>query len=187
MSEIEVEAKYPLSEPLEVWHDRLHRLGARGAAPVDQCDEYFSHPSRDFVASGEAFRLRTVGEHNALTYKGPLLDPATKSRHEIEIGLAGGSATAQRSREMLVALGFRSAGCVRKRRTVLELTWRGRRLTVALDRVAGLGDFLEIEIVTPESDWISSRDLLLSFAAELGLERCERRSYLELLCRSPGV
>jgi len=186
MPDVEVEAKYPLTGLPAEWRDRLLGLGARPADSARQSDEYFAHPARDFVATGEAFRIRTVGDWNALTYKGPLLDPLTKSRHELEIAFAAGAAEASRMRELLVALGFRPAGRVSKTRTHLEVARQGRTLTLALDEVDGLGLFLEIEIVAPESDWQPARDVLLAFAAELGLSGAERRSYLELLAAKPS-
>jgi adenylate cyclase, class 2 len=184
MPDIEVEAKYPLTGSLSEWRDRLLSLGAQPDESIRQTDEYFAHPARDFVATGEAFRIRTVGDWNALTYKGPLLDPLTKSRRELEIEFASGATKAARMRDLLMTLGFRPAGCVQKTRTQLELNWRGRTLTLALDEVDRLGLFLEIEIVAPEHDWQPARDVLLAFAAELGLSLSERRSYLELLTKT---
>jgi adenylate cyclase class 2 len=181
MADVEVEAKYPLTGERVEWHDRLLKLGATAGEPIRQSDEYFQHPARDFVATGEAFRIRTVGEWNALTYKGPLLDPQTKSRRELELEFASGSDEARRMRDLLLTLGFTPAGSVNKTRLPLELNWRGRTLTLALDEVNRLGLFLEIEIVTAESEWTAGRDVLLAFAAELGLSNSERRSYLELL------
>lgn len=181
MPDVEVEAKYPLTGSLAEWRDRLLGLGARPVDSIRQSDEYFAHPARDFIATGEAFRIRTVGDWNALTYKGPLLDPLTKSRHELEIEFASGTAEASRMRELLIALGFLPAGGVKKTRTHLELIRQGQTLTLALDEVDGLGLFLEIEIVAPESDWQPARDVLLGLAADLGLKNSERRSYLELL------
>lgn len=184
MPDVEVESKYPLAESLDVWRERLTRLGARPGESVLQQDEYFAHPARDFVATGEAFRIRTVGERNAVTYKGPLLDSHTKSRRELEVDFATGDRAARELREIVLALGFRPAGCVRKHRTPLQLDWRDRTLTLALDAVEGLGNFLEIEVVTPDSEWNAARDDLLAFAGELGLSASERRSYLELLLLS---
>lgn len=185
MLDIEVEAKYRLTGPLAEWRDRLLSLGAQAEATIRQSDLYLSHPSRNLKETGEAFRIRTVGDWNALTYKGPLLDPLTKSRRELELEFASGANEAGRMRELLTALGFEPAGAVEKTRHPLELTWRGRPITLALDEVDGLGLFLEIEIVAPENDWQSARDILLAFAAELGLESSERRSYLELLAGRP--
>jgi len=181
MSEIEVEAKYPLADSVEQWRQRLVDLGAAVRPSMRQSDEYFAHPARDFVATREAFRIRTVGEHNALTYKGPPLDSCTKSRRELEIEFACGDNQAQQMRAMLIALGFQPAGRVCKHRIPLEIDWHGRPFSVALDDVDGLGMFLEIETLATEAEWTAARDLLLEFAAEFGLMRSERRSYLELL------
>jgi predicted adenylyl cyclase CyaB len=99
--------------------------------------------------------------------------------------LPSGSEQLLQMRAILLALGFQSAGRVQKQRTPLELDWHGRRLTLALDDVARLGAFLEIEIVTDEAEWQSARDALLEFALELGLATSERRSYLELVNPRP--
>lgn len=181
MPDIEVEAKFRLNGSLETWRNRLLALGAQSRVTVRQSDLYLAHPARDFKSTGEAFRIRTVGDWNALTYKGPLLDAVTKSRRELEIEFASGTDEAVRMRELLSALGFQPAGSVVKKRHPLELAWRGRSITLALDDVDGLGLYFEIEIVAPEAEWQSARDSLLAFAAELGLEASERRSYLELL------
>ena len=181
MPSIEVEAKYPLSEPLEVWRRRLVESGAVAGETIQQTDEYFAHPCRDFVSTGEAFRLRTVGDSNCLTYKGPLLDTQTKSRRESEIEFASGHNSAAQMRDLLLALGFTSAGHVAKQRSILNVERNGRTMTLSLDEVAGLGAFLELEIVADESEWTPARDTLLGFAAEIGLGPSERRSYLELL------
>ena len=90
----EVELKFPLANSSDVTSVR-ERIVALGAKPIDavrQRDVYFAHPARDFAQTDEAFRLRCVGEQNALTYKGPLLDAVTKSRREIEVSVASGLA-----------------------------------------------------------------------------------------------
>jgi len=184
MPKIEVEAKYPLTGTLSDWRERLLTFGARPGDTIRQFDEYFAHPARDFVASGEAFRIRSVGRWNALTYKGPLLDAQTKSRREIEIEFASGTDEAERMRGMLLALGFRPAGCVNKSRVSSELSWQGQSVSLALDEVDRLGMFLEIEIIAPEENWTVARQVLLALAADLGLTSSERRSYLELLAGS---
>lgn len=181
MSDVEVEAKFPLDGSAEEWRQRLVVLGALERPPIHQSDEYFAHPARDFGQTGEAFRIRTAGEGNALTYKGPLLDSTTKSRQEIEVGFAAGGLKAQQMRAMLLALSFHSVGCVRKVRTPFEIAFRGRKFELALDEVAELGHFLEIEIAAAETDWTRARDSVLDLAAHLGLKNSERKSYLELL------
>lgn len=178
---IEVEAKFPFVGDFTEITERLQQIGARRGDVEQQSDEYLAHPSREFAETGEAFRIRTVGSRNALTYKGPLLDRSTKSRDEIELDFAAGNDERNRMRQLLLALGFRPVRRVEKRREVWNLTWDGLAVEVALDEVAGLGRFVELEATAGEQNWQPARDRLLQLAAELKLEESERRSYLELL------
>ena len=176
----EVESKYPLTDPAAI-RRRIESLGAIAHPALSQSDTYFAHPARDFALTDEAFRLRHVGDENALTYKGPLLDRQTKTREEIEVLIAPGGGAAEQMTAMLRALGFRSVRTVDKTRRPFHLSWEGRNFELALDTVGGLGDFLEIETLADAESWPSARDSLLSLASALGLEHAERRSYLQLL------
>jgi adenylate cyclase class IV len=62
-----------------------------------------------------------------------------------------------------------------------RVPWQGREVEVAIDTVAGLGDFLELEIVASEAEIPLALSCLQSLAAELGCGLPERRSYLEML------
>jgi adenylate cyclase class 2 len=180
MADYEVEAKFALPDP-PLLRGKLAELGAVPGPPLAQCDTYFAHPARDFARTDEAFRLRRVGEQNALTYKGPLVDRQTKTRQEIEVPVAPGTAAAAKIAEMLRALGFREVRTVEKTRQPFRLSRQGREFELALDTVAGLGEFLEIETKADEAEWEAARDALLALADELGLRESERRSYLQLL------
>ena len=57
----------------------------------------------------------------------------------------------------------------------------GREVEVALDVVTGLGEFVELELVTDEDDLAAAGQAINDLAAELALSEPERRSYLELL------
>ena len=177
---IEVEAKFRIADAEEL-AARLLQMGATRVGTVSQSDEYFAHPCRSFRETGEAFRVRSVGSENCLTYKGPLLDRSTKSRNEIEVAVAAGNDGLQRMRELLLALGFRSVRRVEKTRTTFELAGGGEHFEVALDEVTGLGSFAEIETQSDQPQWQQARDQLLKLAAILQLGSSERRSYLELL------
>ncbi len=179
----EVELKFPLatSSDVDAVRERIMALGATPSDTVIQRDVYFAHPVRDFAQTDEAFRLRCAGEQNALTYKGPLLDAVTKTRHEIEVSVASGLAAADQIAEMLTLLGFRSVREVLKRRTPYHLAWQGRDWELAIDEVHELGWFLELETLATEVDRDASRESLLALSRELGLGKSERRSYLRLL------
>lgn len=187
----EVEMKFSVADPAAL-EQRLGSLGATWCEPVDQADRYFNHPCRDFARTDEALRLRHDGDGVAITWKGPRIDAATKTRREIELPLFGvlsgsgdgphhAASTIARWTELLEALGFRPVATVAKRRRPAAVRWQGMEVVVALDSVAGLGEFLELELQATEADVPRARACLESLARELGCGPTERRSYLELL------
>lgn len=190
----EVELKFPVAD-LRALEQRLAVLSGRLYAPIDQVDRYFNHPCRDFARTDEALRLRHDGDGVVITWKGPRIDAATKTRREIELPLPSGqpnggdparpaASTITHWTELLEALGFRPVATVSKRRRPARVHWQGVEVDVALDSVAGLGAFLELELQANEADVPQARVCLESLARELGCGTSERRSYLELLLES---
>ena len=177
---IEVEQKFPVAD-LDGLQRHLTALGLEQQETVNQADCYFAHPLRDFARTDEALRLRQVGELNYITYKGPKLDATTKTRREIEIPLASGTTAATEAASLLEVLGFTRVAEVRKRRIHSTLRWQDREISVSLDYIAELGDFVELEIVTSQQDMAAARECLSSLASRLGLTNSQRLSYLELL------
>lgn len=174
MIEFEVKAPVPA--------ERLAALRAALGAPErveEHADAYFAHPQRDFAQTDEALRLSLRGGRADLTYKGPKLDAASKARREIVLPLQGAGEAAA----LLEALGFRRVREVRKTRE----TYRAGGFEVALDTVPGLGAFVELERQLAEG---APRDEAqreaIAVLASWGLERTERRSYLELLLEAEG-
>jgi adenylate cyclase class 2 len=169
MLEAEVKARV---EGLRNVEERLTGMGARFLGEETQVDVYFSHPCRDFSSTDEALRLRRAGERFFITYKGPKLDPLTKTRIEHETGIEN----LEEAEQILVGLGFKPVMEVRKRRRLYS---HGGYI-IALDTVEGLGEYVEVE---GRERAHRSPQRLLSFLRELGIspERSERRSYLELL------
>ena len=176
----EVEQKFRVGDFGEI-EERLEKLGATIKGPIVQVDSYFAHPARDFAETDEAFRIRQVGELNYVTYKGPKIDATTKTRREIELPLVSGETHADEFRQLLAALSFAPVAAVRKTRRNATLPWKGWKFEVALDEVAGLGKFVELEVAAGESELEDARAALLTLADELSLIRVERTSYLELL------
>lgn len=183
----EVEFKFHLAD-VAALEKSLVRLAARFRDPIEQVDRYFAHPCRDFGRTDEAVRLRRVGEAVELTWKGPRTDAAAKTRREIELPVRapeGGAAdTVERWTELLEALGFRRVTDVAKRRRPARVVWQGTEVDVAIDRVTGLGDFVELEIRAAPGEVPMAQACLQSLAQELGCSAAERRSYLELILQS---
>lgn len=167
---IELEVKAPCRDLVGL-ERRLLSLGARHLEDLEQVDMYLSHPVRDFGATDEALRLRRENERSRITYKGPKLDQDTKMREEIELEVED----LERMSMLLERVGFRPFMKVVKRRRVLEL----EGVHFCLDRVEGLGDFVEMEY--QGQDLGEGKRRINELRTRLELEGNERRSYLELL------
>jgi adenylate cyclase class 2 len=182
---LEVEMKFPLRaaerDAAAGMEQSLAQLGAVWRGTIEQIDEYLAHPLRDFAQTDEAFRIRSVGEANCLTYKGPKLDAETKTRREIEVSFAEGPSEREEMRQMLIALGFRPVACVRKQRREGSVQWQHWEVELALDEVDGAGRFLELEVCTSANKMPAAKQVILELAAKLDLGPTERRSYLELV------
>jgi len=175
----EVEQKYCVTE-LAAVQQRVSELGVVWDDEVRQVDRYFAHPCRDFTQTDEALRIRQVGEANFVTYKGPKIDRTTKTRRELELPLAAGSAFANEFAQLLALLGFELVADVCKVRRKAVVTWHGGPIEVVLDRVDQVGEFVELEVMATAENLETAKQRLASLGAELELETVERRSYLEL-------
>jgi adenylate cyclase, class 2 len=176
----EVEQKFPVAD-LAPTEARLADLGAVFASPIRERDRYFAHPARDFAQTDEALRIRSVGDANCVTYKGPKIDATTKTRRELELPLAATAAGAEAFAELLNALGFQPVAEVHKTRRPVTVAWQGLEVTGALDSVDGLGQFIELELCVAQPRIELARTAIMSLAERLDLSQTERRSYLELL------
>jgi adenylate cyclase class 2 len=169
---LEIEIKVRSEDNLKVEAQLLER-GAALLGEHDQVDQYFNHPCRDFAETDEALRLRKDSS-SKITYKGPKLDRFTKTREEIEMKIDD----LDQMSAILIRLGFRSVARVRKKRKEYLLDG----VTVSLDTVDGLGDFVELEVMG--EDAVEGRSQVERLRDELGLTGSERRSYLEMLIKN---
>lgn len=160
--------------------ERLAEIGAEPSGTVRQVDTYYDHPTRDFAETDEALRIRRETDdgddgnpRTKVTYKGPLVDPDSKTREELETGVEDGDTFAS----VLEALSFEAAATVEKTRE----RYRCDGYTVTLDSVAGLGEFVEVEIEADEVD--PAREGAIELLERVGLDADDgiRESYLGLL------
>lgn len=167
---LEIEIKSPCGD-LDAVEARLRERGAEFHGEVQQSDVYLAHPCRDFAVTDEALRLRQEGGGVTLHYKGPKIDPKSKTREEIGVAVPDPAAM----RSILERVGFRPVAEVRKTRRNFGLG----PVEISLDHVAGLGGYVELEVQDLPVE--EGRAMLFALMGELGLESTERRSYLELL------
>jgi adenylate cyclase class 2 len=167
--EVKVRADHEKIRPI------LKKIGAAKSKVETQSDTYFAAPHRDFAKTDEALRIRLEDGKSVLTYKGPKLDGVSKTREELETPVDEVIFT-----RILHALGFSEAGKVRKNREF----FKAGEITVSLDAVEGLGEFLEVEIMAEsEKDLETSRHKLFNFLKQVGFEEKDsiRTSYLEMV------
>ena len=175
---------YEVELKLRADHEALRgRLTTAGADRVEsrrQVDTYYDAPHRSFAETDEALRIRREEPTNGddvtkLTYKGPLVEAASKTREEHETVVDDDEAL----QGVLAGLGFEPAATVRKDRTYFSF----EGYTVVLDAVDGLGEFVEIEREVPEAEVEAAREEAIDLLEQLGLDPDEqiRTSYLGLL------
>lgn len=207
----EVELKVPVDA--ETTRSRLRDRGAERIKTLQQVDTYYDAPDREFAETDEALRIRVErpvsgddvnqeengrleeksvrtdqdreeddpngtdpDETARLTYKGPLIDSSSKTREEHETVVDDKRETAA----IFERLGYTPAATVEKDREYYAL----EGYTLTLDRVADVGEFLEIECeVSAENDVQSAREGAEEVLGTLGLEPDDqiRTSYLGLL------
>ena len=174
----EVELK--LRADHESLRERLREVGADRVEHRRQVDTYYDAPHRSFADTDEALRIRREepadGEGvTKLTYKGPLIEAASKTREEHETAVNDDEAL----QGILAGLGFEPAAVVEKDRTYFSYDG----YTVVLDAVDGLGEFVEIDREVPEAEVEAAREEAIGLLERLGLDPDEqiRTSYLGLL------
>jgi adenylate cyclase class 2 len=148
----------------------LSEMGAQFIGKRFESDTYFNHPAKDFKDSDEALRLRKVGEKTIITYKGPKVSKITKARIEHETVVEDYASM----KNILEGLGFIRSGVIEKERFIYSFNG----MEISIDYVDGLGTFVEIEKIGELKDEIEKE--LFNIAERLGLNKFERRSYLEL-------
>ncbi|WP_406660407.1 class IV adenylate cyclase [Methanolobus sp. ZRKC3] len=168
---IEIEIKARASH--EHLKKMLSGMGADFIGVENHSDTYYNAPHRDFAQTDEALRIRSVNGRSVLTYKGQKLDTISKTREEFETEVDGTNA-----RSILLALGYFESGNVSKTREIFKYD----DITIVLDSVEGLGEFVEVEIVA-ESDSDISKKRLFDCLEKLRIRQEDtiRTSYLEML------
>lgn len=179
---IEVEVKLPI-ESRDIMEERLLDRGFEYRGTVKEEDYYYDNEAQQIRKGGEALRIRRITNmkdlsvHSVITFKGKKLDSVSMTRRELETGVEDGETASG----ILECLGFHPVNpAVIKERKEYTLG----NMNACLDRVEGLGDFLELEIVTGEE--IGRNRVLLKVEDMLirlghSMSDTVRTSYLSML------
>lgn len=150
----EIEIKLRLPAKLGKIRRVLYRAGFRIHKPrILESNILFDNPKRTLRKHGRLLRIRSVGAHRLLTYKGPSEPSRYKKRREIEIDLHDGAGVD----EIFMHMGYRAVFRYEKYRTeYVKPRGEGK---VLLDETP-IGNFLEIE---GPARWIDRTASLLGF------------------------
>ncbi|MGC8661860.1 MAG: class IV adenylate cyclase [Nitrososphaeria archaeon] len=117
--------------------ERLGELGARFASQKVQVDHYLDIGD-SLRSRGESLRVRQEGDDCYITFKGRQLKDELKLREELETPVKN----CKTILEIMGRLGFTEKMTVKKVRE----SYRLNDIIVEVDKVEGLGDFIEIEL-----------------------------------------
>jgi adenylate cyclase class 2 len=148
---------------------------------VCETDTYYTSEFHDMIKRDEALRIRNIEDLNTgekssvITFKGAKLDKVSMSRQEYETSIGD----AEIGKRILEGIGFTSVPEVEKIRTEFAMN----DITACVDQVKGLGDFLEIEILTEDGMREKALEQIRDMLEQLGfsMENTTRRSYLSML------
>jgi adenylate cyclase class 2 len=173
MFEVEIKAAAQV-RPLA---DRLRDAGAIFEKRTKQSDTYYNAPDRDFGSTDEALRIRVQDGKAYLTYKGKKVDAGSKTRKEVEVEVGDRA----KMEDVLLSLGFTKTLKVHKEREIYH--YKG--VEISLDRVDGLGEFVEAEArAEHESEIEGRREGLVAVLRGLGVDgELIRDSYIEMLLK----
>ena len=178
MLEVEVKVKISINETME----KLYMLGYQKGTTVYELDTYFNGDTKDLKKEDKALRIR---EHRdvdtgvtkyVLNFKGPKVDTETLTREETQFQVP----SFKHGEIVLSGLGFVPVGNVEKTR--IHMQKEGVRC--CLDRVTGLGEFLEIEIMAEdEAHYEKAVTEIEEVLKSLGLSMTDtvNNSYLSML------
>jgi adenylate cyclase, class 2 len=149
---------------------RLGELGYRARGCFVEVDTYYSRPEVDYLTTVECLRVRRRDGFAEITYK-PASDPHTHSaegviaKRETNVALRGAD-QGEAADQLLVAIGMIFLVRVEKSRTCYRHPDRDG-VTVSLDMIAGVGMFVETEVIAAHED--GSAALLEQLEHQLGL------------------
>ena len=184
---LEAEIKIPVND-LETVIKRLKQEGFQETEVCREEDTYFNSPYYDMKEKDKALRIRrsrnmqTGEEWAQLNCKGAKLDQISMARKELETEIR----EPEIIEGILKELGFEplSIQVIKTRRTLYN-----GEITAAADRVEGLGEFLELEIIAErENQREECLEKISRVLRAIGykMEQTVRTSYLSMLFGKRG-
>jgi len=160
MKEIEVKAKV---KDLNDLTEKLEDFGCQISAPIVQKDKIFLHKDSDFKKyQGKVFlRIRNANGKYILTLKKQLENELDNIEKEFEIS------DPVEAEQMLELMDYQVTVKVNK----VRKTCKYKDMTICLDQVEELGDFVEVEKLVEEGESLKIQEELFQFLQSLGIDK----------------
>lgn len=186
MDLIEVERKRELADS-EALRRRLAELGYREISSLTEVDTYYSRPDVDYMETVECLRVRQRGDSAEITYKPPSStathsDRGVIAKQETNVQLAG-TGEAGAASALLKAIGMVELIRVEKARTTYRQPYCDST-AVSIDVVAGVGAFVETEILASDSAGAAAHLEEIEQAIGISANPIVRLPYRDLVMRA---
>lgn len=166
--EVEIKAKCSESDFPKL-REKLVSLGAVKKKEKRQLDQYYNLPHKDLRGTKQYVRLRAEGEGAILAFHDNLTTGLT---NEFEVKVEN----KQMIETILEKFGLKKLGLIDKYREAFNLD----QFEICLDKVTGIGTFIEIETDGNESNWKEKQQECIELLKKLGLN--ENQLTNEFLC-----
>ncbi len=156
--EVEIKAKCAESEFPNI-REKLLRLGAVKKSEKRQLDQYYNPPHADWSKEKRYIRIRFDGEKTIFAYHETL---AHCLANEFETKIENKKVF----EEALERMGFQKLGLIEKNRE----TYRLGAFEICLDKVKGIGTFIEIETDGQPENFREKEQGCLELLHKIGLD-----------------
>ena len=149
---LEIEQKFYFKD-IKSLYDLLSKnnLTKKESENISDSDEYFTDIDSEYIKNRTCLRIRKTNNTNMeITFKGKSINFSNfyaKSKNNINIDINDYSNLV----DMLGSLGFYSYTTVTKSREVYNKTENNIEYNVMIDKVEGIGSFIEFELLSDES------------------------------------
>ncbi len=172
MGNLEIEIKASIANREEIKR-KLEQKGAQFKTKKYQHDILLDPPTADFSKTDQVLRIRNTNGNWKLDYKSPRMDNETRARKEFSLTIEDG----KQLKEIFAFMNFKIVGEIEKTRETYTL----QHITIDLDSVTHLGDFIELEILGEEQNLEKHKKEIFQLLEELEIKEIIQKDYLELL------
>lgn len=146
-SRIELEASYHLGENYEDILEKIKEQNFKLVEDSVEEDTYFTDKNLEFVKSRTCLRTRKTNEDFLeLTYK-PKTDNSTEKYGKKEVNLRLDPKDYEDTKYVINQLGYIEYVSFKKYRQVYSKNIDGFEYNIMIDKIAGVGNFIELEIL----------------------------------------